>query len=110
MLYIWGHQDIEWWRRHKLGTKECISPHGKMKNAGFLNDMKIKDARLFIIEKLKQDGKLVKQTEVIQNVKCAERSGECWKLSQQISGILKFYLIKINYIRKTMSAIGTQSL
>ena len=26
-------QDIEWWRKHKLNTIECIDLHGKMKNA-----------------------------------------------------------------------------
>jgi valyl-tRNA synthetase len=68
-------QDIEWWRRHKLDTKECINLYGKMQNAGFLDGMKIKDAREVVIEKLKQDFTLVKQTDVIQSVKCAERSG-----------------------------------
>ena len=68
-------QDIEWWQRHKLDTKECINLYGKMQNADFLNGMKIKDARELTIEKLKEEGKLVKQTEVTQNVKCAERSG-----------------------------------
>ncbi len=68
-------QDIEWWRKHKLDTRECINLYGKMQNADFLNGMKIQDARKLVIEKLKQENKLVGQTEVIQNVKCAERSG-----------------------------------
>ncbi len=68
-------QDIEWWRKHKLETIECINLYGKMKNAGFLNNLKIKEARDLTIEKLKESQLLVKQDEVVQNVKCAERSG-----------------------------------
>ena len=68
-------QDIEWWRKHKLDTKECINLYGKMQNAGFLNGMKVQEARQLTIEKLREERKLIKQTEVIQNIKCAERSG-----------------------------------
>ena len=68
-------QDIEWWRKHKLNTVESIDLYGKMKNAGFLDGLKIKEARELIIEKLKLEQLLLNQTEVIQNVKCAERSG-----------------------------------
>lgn len=68
-------QDIEWWRKHKLNTIECIDLHGKMKNADFLNGLKIKEARELVIEKLKLELLLLNQTEVVQNVKCAERSG-----------------------------------
>ncbi|WP_236870431.1 valine--tRNA ligase [Candidatus Bandiella numerosa] len=68
-------QDIEWWRKHKLNTIECIDLHGKMKNAGFLDGAKITEARELIIEKLKSEQLLLEQTEVVQNVKCAERSG-----------------------------------
>ena len=68
-------QDIEWWRKHKLNTIECIDLHGKMKNADFLNGLKIKEARELVIEKLKSERLLLNQNEVVQNVKCAERSG-----------------------------------
>ncbi len=68
-------QDIEWWRKHKLNTVESIDLYGKMKNAGFLNGLKIKEARELVIEKLKLEQLLLSQTEVLQNVKCAERSG-----------------------------------
>jgi len=68
-------QDIEWWRKHKLNTVESIDLYGKMKNAGFLDGLKIKEARELVIEKLKLEQLLLNQTEVVQNVKCAERSG-----------------------------------
>lgn len=68
-------QDIEWWRKHKLNTIESIDLYGKMKNAGFLDALKIKEARELIIEKLKLAQLLLKQTKIVQNVKCAERSG-----------------------------------
>ncbi|MFQ3307442.1 MAG: valyl-tRNA synthetase [Candidatus Midichloriaceae bacterium] len=68
-------QDINWWREYNLDTKECISKYGKMQNSGILDGMKLKEAREFVIQKLKEEKKLTAQKEVVQNVKCAERSG-----------------------------------
>ena len=69
-------QDVEWWRKHNLQTIECINLLGKMKNSGFLDNLKILDARDLIISRLKSEDILIKQIPIIQNIKCAERSGE----------------------------------
>lgn len=68
-------QDIEWWKRHKLTIKSCITHEGKMQNAGEFDGLYIKDARAKMIEKLKEMGVLTKQEPITQFVKCAERSG-----------------------------------
>ncbi len=68
-------QDIAWVNKHKLPVKTCINKYHKMENAGFLDDMKVKDARELIIEKLKESRLLIKQEHVTQKIKCAERSG-----------------------------------
>ncbi len=68
-------QDIHWWRRHNLSAIDCIDNHGRMHNSGFLDGMKIKEARATILDRLQADGLLRQQVEVTQFVKCAERSG-----------------------------------
>ena len=68
-------QDVEWWKRHSLPIKECIEKNGRIKNSRFLDGMKIKDAREIILNKLKEKNLLGAQEEVMQHVKCAERSG-----------------------------------
>jgi valyl-tRNA synthetase len=68
-------QDIDWWRRHKLPTKQCIDRHGKMQNAGFLDGLNVKDAKQAMVAQLNELGLIVSQAEVTQFVKCAERSG-----------------------------------
>lgn len=68
-------QDTVWWKKHSLPLKQCVNKYGKMENAGFLDGMKVKDAREAILEKLKEAGLLLKQEPVTKVVKCAERSG-----------------------------------
>lgn len=68
-------QDIHWWRRHNLPTISCIDNYGRMVNADFLNGLKVKEARSMIIDKLQAQSLLKDQVEVVQFVKCAERSG-----------------------------------
>ena len=68
-------QDINWWRKYNLNTIESIDLHGRMKNSTILNGLKIKEARLLILEKLRAESLLLSQYDVIHNVKCAERSG-----------------------------------
>lgn len=86
MCCTFGDQtDLLWWKKYKLPTKiiinkqgridyQCPTEHGK-KFANQLQGLKIKDARDTIIELLTESGVLVKQTEIIHIVKCAERSG-----------------------------------
>ncbi len=92
MCCTFGDQtDILWWRKHKLPTKiifskwgtiagiefddTCIDKEKAEKFAMEIVGMKIIQAREKIIELLKNEGLLLNQTERIQTVKCAERSG-----------------------------------
>src|SRR5690606_34651171 len=68
-------QDITWWRRHSLPIVESIDLGGMMLNAGKYTGMKVNEAKRNILEDLKALGLLVKQEEITQFVKCAERSG-----------------------------------
>lgn len=68
-------QDVQWVQRHNLSVIACITVDGKMQNAGFLNDLYIKQARKTIVEKLSAEGLVEKQEQITQQVKCAERSG-----------------------------------
>ena len=65
--------DIYWWKTYSLPLKIVIEKNGRLINSGELDGLKVKEARLKIIEMLGDS--LVMQTEITQNVKCAERSG-----------------------------------
>ncbi|WP_375319430.1 valine--tRNA ligase [Candidatus Tisiphia endosymbiont of Oplodontha viridula] len=76
--------DITWWRTHNLPMKIIIDKKGtidfpaELSNSSSynqINGLKIKDARSKIIEILKEKNLLIKQVEITQTVKCAERSG-----------------------------------
>ena len=92
MCCTFGDQtDILWWRKHKLPTKLIFSKWGTISGIEFddsctnkekaekfameIVGMKIVQAREKIIELLKSESLLLNQTERIQTVKCAERSG-----------------------------------
>jgi len=92
MCCTFGDQtDILWWRKHKLPTKIIFSKWGTIAGIEFddtcmdkekaekfameIVGMKIIQAREKIIELLRNEGLLSSQTERIQTVKCAERSG-----------------------------------
>ena len=93
MCCTFGDQtDILWWRKHDLPCKVIINKYGKLDNIKFdddncndvsvanqyareLTNLKIKDAREKIIQLLKENKLLIKQTPIKQSVKCAERSG-----------------------------------
>lgn len=76
--------DIIWWRTYNLpmkiiidakGSIDCPAELSNSSSYNQINGLKIKDARSKIIEILKEKNLLVKQVEIIQTVKCAERSG-----------------------------------
>ncbi|XVN42446.1 MAG: valine--tRNA ligase [Candidatus Rickettsia vulgarisii] len=76
--------DIIWWKTNNLPLRDIINKKGEVILPGSLsespfyhelNGLKIKDARNKIIEILKEQNLLIKQVEIIQTVKCAERSG-----------------------------------
>lgn len=64
--------DIKWWQKYNLPLREAVDRYGKI-NA--LGGRKVEDARESILEKLKSEGRLVRQEKITHSVKCAERSG-----------------------------------
>lgn len=79
--------DVEWWRKHKLPLRVVLDKAGKLELSAQnwiaadnpiisqIAGLKAKEAKAKTIALLQEAGALLKQTEVIQNVKCAERSG-----------------------------------
>jgi valyl-tRNA synthetase len=74
------YKDVEWWRNYKLPLKECIGLNGRMQNSGFLDGMTVNEARKKITEELEALLLLTQKTEIVQFVKCAERSGAALEL------------------------------
>ena len=70
--------DIEWWKKHKLELRECVTKDGRLKNAGKYNGLKLEEARRAIIEDLKKEGRVVKEEKIQQTV------GVCWRCSTPI--------------------------
>ncbi len=83
--------DKEWWRKFKLPLRALLTQQGKLdfentlyvtsfeKGAAVgiqeLQGLKPKQANTKTIELLQEAGKLLKQTQMVHTVKCAERSG-----------------------------------
>jgi len=68
--------DKEWQRKHNLPIKEAFNNAGRMTAiAGEFEGMKIKQARLAIIEKLKEEDLLIKQESLTHAVSTHERCG-----------------------------------
>lgn len=88
MCCTFGDQtDILWWKKYKLPIKVILDKRGRItlgdqgftdaaaEYANLLEGLKVSDARARIVEILKENELLLKQTEITQTVKCAERSG-----------------------------------
>ncbi len=92
MCCTFGDQtDILWWKKHRLPSKIIINNQGKLANIIFSDNcqdiikaqnfadqligLKVTAAKAKSIELLKSENLLLKQTEIQQIVKCAERSG-----------------------------------
>ncbi len=69
--------DVRFFRDMGLEPVIAINSDGRMnENAGFLQGLKVSEARKAIIEKLRQEGFLVKQEQVIHKTPMCERSKE----------------------------------
>lgn len=78
MCCTFGDQtDIIWWKTHNLPLNTIITKKGTIDfpHEIGIDGLKIKEARAKIIDILKEQELLVKQEEITQTVKCAERSG-----------------------------------
>jgi valyl-tRNA synthetase len=65
--------DIVWMNRYKLPLIDSIDQYGRMQNSGEFDGLKVKAAKEKMIEKLKQEGKLIKSESLKQTVKVHDR-------------------------------------
>jgi valyl-tRNA synthetase len=66
--------DIIWYKKHNLPYRHVIGLDGKCTdNAGFLQGLKVADARTTIIEKLRTNNLLIRQQPIIHSVSVHER-------------------------------------
>ena len=76
MCSVGDLSDIQFFREQKLTPVIAIDEDGTMnKNAGFLKGLKVREARDKVVEKLKEEGLLVKQTKITHRTPVSERSG-----------------------------------
>lgn len=93
-------QDIHWWRKHNLETKPVISTAGRLINSMHFEGLTVKEARAKILEELKEAGKLVKQENITQFVKCAERSGAPLEIIITKQWYIKLLDKKAEFVKK----------
>jgi valyl-tRNA synthetase len=66
--------DIIWYKKHNLPYRHVIGLDGKCTdNAGFLQDLKVADARATVIEKLREQNLLTRQQPITHSVNVHER-------------------------------------
>ncbi|MDX2049614.1 MAG: valine--tRNA ligase [Rickettsiaceae bacterium] len=106
--------DVAWWSEHKLPLKIIIDESGKIKPGLKFQEPKANDvfakliglnvigAREVILEFLKEDGRLVKSVPVIQNVKCAERSGAPVEILSTLQWFIKTIEHKDILLKRSM--------
>ena len=78
MCCTFGDQtDGIWWKKHQLPLQVVLNKEGVLAAAaaGPLQGLKVNEARKKVVELLREQACLVKQTEIVQTIKCAERSG-----------------------------------
>ncbi len=68
--------DIDWWQKYQLATKIVIDETGRLNElAGEFQGLKLKEARKAILDKLKEQGKLLKSQSLEHTVSVHERCG-----------------------------------
>ena len=68
--------DVIWWKTHQLPTKVILNQQACIIVEGPVKGLKVLAARAKMIEFLKAQQCLIKQTPIAHHVSCAERSGE----------------------------------
>jgi len=98
--------DIQFFREMKINPVIAIEKDGTMnKHAGFLSGLKVKEARLKIIEELRNKKLLVNQTQITHNTPISERSG----VEIEFIEMQEFYLKQMEFkkeIRKIADKIN----
>lgn len=68
--------DIQFFREQKLKAKIAVTQEGTMNEiAGFLEGLRVKEARQKMIDTLKEKGLLVKQEQIVHSTPISEKSG-----------------------------------
>ncbi|MDD1769513.1 MAG: valine--tRNA ligase [Methanomassiliicoccales archaeon] len=89
---IGDKDDLEWVRKHNLKLEDAIDEQGRMTEwAGRYAGLRVKEARVKVIEDLKEQGILVKQEELPQSVSV------CWRCQEPIE-----YLSRPQWFLKTL--------
>lgn len=84
--------DIEWWKKHKLPLKVCISEDGKLNDrAGKFKGLDFKTAKEAIKDELDGRGYLIKSEPLQQEV------GFCWRCNSAVE-----YLVTKQWFIKTL--------
>ncbi|MAG15433.1 valine--tRNA ligase [Candidatus Woesearchaeota archaeon] len=97
--------DIRFFREMKLKPVISINQDGTMnKNAGFLEGLKVKDAREKIIEELESKNLLEKQTPVTHRTPVCDRSGD----AVEFISMKEFYLKQVEF-KNEMLKLAKQS-
>ncbi len=79
----------------KIEPESCIRVDGKMdKNSGFLEGMKVAEARKAIIERLEKEGYLVKKDEIMHSTPICERS----KHAIEFITMPEYYLKQMDFL------------
>ena len=91
--------DAEWYKIHKLPLIISISRNGKMtENAGKYSGLNIKEARIKIIEDLKENKLLVSQKKIIHPVNVHERCGTEIEILNSKQWYVKYLDLKNKFI------------
>ncbi len=92
--------DIEWWKKHKLPLRLCITEDGKLnERCGKYTGLPFKTARQAILDDLNDKKYLTKQEQIEQNV------GVCWRCGTPIEFfVAKQWFIKTLKFKKQIIA------
>ncbi len=94
--------DIQFFREQKIKPRIAINKDGTMnKHSKFLEGLKVKQARETIIEKLKKEKLLNKQTKIVHRTPVSERSGA----EIEFIEMPEFYLQQLKFIPKIKEII-----
>ncbi len=87
--------DIQFFREMKLTPVIAINKDGRMnENAGFLEGLKVREAREKIIDRLKEKNLLLKQDQIIHRTPVSERSGA----EIEFIEMPEFYLKQLDFL------------
>ncbi len=82
-------QDLVLYHRHKLNKIKAVDEAGRLLNAGKNTGLKIVDAKAAVIEQLREEGRLLKQTDMDHSVKVHDRCGNKIELLESRQWFIK---------------------